>query len=91
MTTSVGRKQNPAGVRAQPLQAGCAAVGTLAVCAGGVCRCAACTGTVQHVLFMGGAGNGVSLAQWKANHSLLSGFRLLTSETFVYKCGFVVL
>lgn len=48
-------------------------------------------GLLQQILFMGGAGNGVSVAQWKANHSLPSGFHLLTNKIFVYKCGFVVL
>lgn len=40
-------------------------------------------GPLPQILFMGGTGNGVSAAQWKATHSLLSGFHLLTNKIFV--------
>lgn len=40
-------------------------------------------GLLPQILFMGGTGNGASEVQWKANHSLLSEFRLLTNKIFV--------
>jgi len=48
-------------------------------------------GPPQEILFMGGAGNGVSAAQWKASRSLPPRFHLLAKKFFVYKCGFVIL